>query len=94
MFSIPREIIITSLFNKVTKLSTNNFKTDVNGISESVQKYFFKIYLFLHKSLFINQSEISSHVVVKHEVEALHRSSVKRQIPAEDTHFIGRLRIL
>ena len=29
---------------------------------------------FLHKSIFSNQLEILSHVVVKQEVEALHRS--------------------
>ena len=31
--SIPREIIITSLFRKLTKVSTNDFKIDINGIS-------------------------------------------------------------
>ena len=28
------EIIITSLFRKVTKVSTNNLKIDINGISD------------------------------------------------------------
>ena len=33
IFSIKKEtIIIISLFTKLTKLSTNNFKTDNNGI--------------------------------------------------------------
>ena len=30
------EIIITSLFKKVTKVSTNNFKIDINGTSDSL----------------------------------------------------------
>ena len=34
ILSIQREIIITSLFRKLTKVSTNNFKTDINGISD------------------------------------------------------------
>ena len=33
MSPIQREIIITSLFRKLTKVSTNNFKMDINGIS-------------------------------------------------------------
>ena len=33
IFSIQREIIVTSLFRKLTKISTNNFKIDINGIS-------------------------------------------------------------
>ena len=33
--------------------------------------------LFLHKSLYINQLEILYHVVVKQEVETLHRSYLK-----------------
>ena len=34
IFSIHREITITSLFRKLTKVSTNNFKIDINGISD------------------------------------------------------------
>ena len=30
LFSIQREIIITSLFRKLTKVSTNNIKIDIN----------------------------------------------------------------
>ena len=44
IFSIQREIIITSLFRKIRKVSTNNFKIDINGISdllENVQKHYF-----------------------------------------------------
>ena len=33
IFSIQKAIIITSLFRKLTKVSTNNFKIDINGIS-------------------------------------------------------------
>ena len=33
IFLIHREIIITSLFGKLTEVSTNNFKIDINGIS-------------------------------------------------------------
>ena len=33
IFSIQWEIIVTSLFRKLTKISTNNFKIDINGIS-------------------------------------------------------------
>ena len=34
MFSIQSETIITSLFRKLTKVSTNNFKIDINRISD------------------------------------------------------------
>ena len=37
LFSILREIIITSLFRKLTKLSTNIFKIDINGISDPLE---------------------------------------------------------
>ena len=37
MFSIQREIIITSLFRKLTKVSTNDFKIDINGISDPLE---------------------------------------------------------
>ena len=37
IFSIQRQIIITSLFRKLTKLSTNNFKIDINGISDPLE---------------------------------------------------------
>ena len=48
MFSMQREIIITSFFRKLTKISTNNFKTDINGIYvRNVQKYYFCINPFL-----------------------------------------------
>ena len=53
------EIIITSLFRKLTKVSINNFKIDNNGISGPLETC--KI-LFLYKSLFINQLEFVSHV--------------------------------
>ena len=36
-FSIQREKIITSLFRKLTKISTNNFKIDINGISDLLE---------------------------------------------------------
>ena len=35
--SIQREIIITPLFRKLTKVSTNNFKTDINRISDPLE---------------------------------------------------------
>ena len=44
---------------------------DINRISYPLEMY--KI-LFLHKSVFINQLENLTHVVVKQEVEALHNS--------------------
>ena len=39
MLSIQREIIITFLFRKLTKVlvSTNNFKIDINGISDPLE---------------------------------------------------------
>ena len=37
IISIQREIIITSLFRKPTKVSTNNFKIDINGISDPLE---------------------------------------------------------
>ena len=37
MFSIQRELLITSLFRKLTKVSTNNLKIDVNGISDPLE---------------------------------------------------------
>ena len=37
MFSIQKEIIITSLFRKLTKASTNTFKMDENGISDPLE---------------------------------------------------------
>ena len=72
MFSFQREIIITSFFRKPTKVSTNNFKIDIDGISDLLEMCKI-ITVFLHKSLVINQLEYLSHVV-KEEVEALHRS--------------------
>ena len=38
MFSIQKEIIITTLSRKLTKVSTNNFKIDINGISDPLEK--------------------------------------------------------
>ena len=46
-------------FQNLTKVSTNIFKVDINGIFDWLEMC--KI-LFLHKSLLINQLEISSHV--------------------------------
>ena len=37
IFSIRREIIITSLFRKLTKVSTNNLMIDINGISDTLE---------------------------------------------------------
>ena len=37
MFSFQREIIITSLSSKLTKVSTNYFKVDINGISGQLE---------------------------------------------------------
>ena len=66
LFSIQREIIITSLFKKLTKVSTNhNFKKNINGIralTEFVIRQKCAKTLFLYKSLFINQVEVLSHV--------------------------------
>ena len=47
------------LFRKLTKVSTNNFKIDINGISDLLEMC---KNIILHKSLFINQLEILSHV--------------------------------
>ena len=69
--------MMTYLFRKLTKVSTNNFKIDIDGISDPLKMC--KYILFLHKYLFINQLEIVSHVVVKQEVEALHRSYLKHK---------------
>ena len=69
-FLIQREIIITSLFRKLTEVSTNNFKIDIDGFF-----YCFSAKILI--KLFINQLEILSHFVVKQEVEALHRSYLK-----------------
>ena len=33
------EIIITSLFIKLTKVSTNNFKIEINGISDQLEMF-------------------------------------------------------
>ena len=63
------EMLITSLFRKLTKVSTNNFKIDINGISDPLEMC--KL-LFLHKSLFINQLEILSHV---------HRKCITQVLP-------------
>ena len=37
MFRFRREIIINSLFGKLTKVSTHNFKIDVTGISGALE---------------------------------------------------------
>ena len=37
IFSIQREIIITSHFRKLAKVSTNNFKIDIHGISDLLE---------------------------------------------------------
>ena len=37
LVSIQREIIITSLFRKLAKESTNDFKIDLNGISDPLE---------------------------------------------------------
>ena len=37
IFSIQREIINTSLIRKLTKVSINNFKMDINGISDPLE---------------------------------------------------------
>ena len=59
IFSIPREIIITSLIRKLTKVSSN-FKKDINGISDRLEMC--KNIFFLHKFLFTNQLGFLSHV--------------------------------
>ena len=68
--------MITSLFRKTIKVSTNKFKIpkDINRILINWKRA--KI-LLLHKSLFINQLEILPDIVVKQEVEALHMSYLK-----------------
>ena len=38
ILSIQREIMITSLFKKLTKISLNNIKIDVNGISDPLER--------------------------------------------------------
>ena len=37
LFSIQREIMTTFLFRKLTKVSTNNFKIDIHGISDPLE---------------------------------------------------------
>ena len=37
IFSLQREIIITSLCRKLTKVSTNNFNIDIKGISDPLE---------------------------------------------------------
>ena len=37
IFSIQREVIITPLYIKLTKVSTNNFKIAINGISDQLE---------------------------------------------------------
>ena len=39
IFSIQREVIITSLHRKLTKISTKYFKIDMNGISDPLEMY-------------------------------------------------------
>ena len=39
IFSVQREITITSIFRKLTKVSKNNFKIDVNGISDPLEMF-------------------------------------------------------
>ena len=48
------EIIITSLFRKLTKIPLNNFKIAINGSVGNVQKYFFCInpYLSTNKKFY------------------------------------------
>ena len=50
IFSIQREIVINSLFRKLTGVSTNNFKIDINEISDPLKmckKYYFCINPYL-----------------------------------------------
>ena len=50
IFSLQREIIITSLFRKVRKVSRNDFKIAINGISGRLgmcKKYYFGINPYL-----------------------------------------------
>ena len=44
------EIIITPLFRKLTKVSTNNFKIDINGISDQLEicKNIFSAYILIY----------------------------------------------
>ena len=69
MFSILREMILTSLFRKLTKLSIDDFKIDISGISDILEMC--KM-LFLHEFLFIDQLEILSHV---------HRKCITQVLP-------------
>ena len=62
-------IIITSLSRKLTKISTNNFKIDINGISDPLEMC--KKILFLHTSVFITQFEMLSHVHQKYITQVL-----------------------
>ena len=48
-------MIINSLFRKQTKMSTNNFKIDINGISDPLEMC---KNIISAESLFINQLEI------------------------------------
>ena len=59
MFSIQREIMVTCLFRKLTKVSANNFKIDINGISDPLKMC---INIISAQNHFIDQLEILSHV--------------------------------
>ena len=37
IISFKKEVIITPLYKKLTKLSTNDFKTDIKGISNRLE---------------------------------------------------------
>ena len=53
MFSFQREIIIKSLFRKLTKISTNNFKVDINRIFDPLDmcKNIISAYIFIYQPI-------------------------------------------
>ena len=53
LFSFKREIIITSLFKKLTKISRNNFKIDIKGISARLKmcKNIISAYFLIHQAI-------------------------------------------
>ena len=63
IFSLPREIVITSFFRKLTKVSKNNFKIDINEISDQLEMCKNE----QRKSLFIKNKKFYPMLRLKHQ---------------------------
>ena len=79
-------MIITSLFWKLTEVSTNNFKTDIKETSGQLKCA--KI-SFLYKSGFINCEEILCHAAL--EVLRKHYLNEIKSGDFKDFKFLARL---